>query len=100
MVFCLNQNPIAYIHFVGVHPKYREYNIGKRLYNEFFNVVKQSNRKVVHAVTSPVNKVSISYHTKLGFDIDKGDKEVDGVSVFSNYDGTNQDRVLFIKRID
>ena len=49
---------------------------------------------------SPVNKVSIAYHTKVGFNIEKGDKEVDGVSVFSDYDGVNQDRVLFVKNVN
>jgi predicted GNAT superfamily acetyltransferase len=91
---------VAYIHFVGVNPEYRKNQIGKQLYNEFFNVVKKNNRNSVHAVTSPVNKVSIAYHTKVGFHIENGDKEVDGVSVFSDYDGPNQDRVLFAKRVD
>ncbi|MCQ6563794.1 GNAT family N-acetyltransferase [Paenibacillus mendelii] len=91
---------VAYIHFVGVHPEYREHHVGKRLYNEFFNVVKKNNRNIVRAVTSPSNKVSIAYHTKMGFMIENGDKEVDGVSVFSDYDGINQDRVLFVKAID
>jgi hypothetical protein len=45
-------------------------------------------------------KVSIAYHAKMGFSIEEGDKEVDGVSVFSDYDGPNQDRVLFVKGID
>ncbi|QDP42247.1 GNAT family N-acetyltransferase [Radiobacillus deserti] len=91
---------VAYIHFVGVNPEYRKKLIGKQLYNEFFNEVIKNNRNVVRAVTSPVNKVSIAYHTKMGFNIDNGDKVVDGVSVFSDYDGPNQDRVLFVKRID
>lgn len=26
----------AYIHFVGVHPEYRENDIGRQLYNQFF----------------------------------------------------------------
>ncbi|WP_421383404.1 GNAT family N-acetyltransferase [Bacillus salacetis] len=90
----------AYIHFVGVNPDYRKNHVGKQLYNEFFNVVKESDRKVVRAVTSPVNKVSIAYHTNMGFEILNGDKEVDGVPVYSDYDGPNQDRVLFVKRID
>jgi hypothetical protein len=51
-------------------------------------------------VTSPVNKVSIAYHTKMGFNIEIGDKVVNGFSVFSDYDGINQDRVLFVKEID
>ncbi len=92
---------VAYIHFVGVHPKYRSKHIGKRLYQMFFQVAQKNNRNVIRAVTSPVNKVSIAFHTKIGFKIEKGgDKEVDGVSVFSDYDGIDQDRVLFIKEID
>jgi ribosomal protein S18 acetylase RimI-like enzyme len=90
----------AYIHFVGVNPDYRKNNIGSQLYHEFFKEIKKNNISVVRAVTSPVNKVSIAYHRKMGFEIEKGDKEVDGVSVFSDYDGLGQDRVLFVKRID
>lgn len=89
----------GYIHFVGVNPEYRKHNIGKKLYDEFFSVVKENGRNTVRAVTSPVNKVSIAYHTKMGFEIEKGNKNVDGVSVFADYDGLNQDRVLFVKEI-
>ncbi len=62
----------AYIHFVEVHPKYRKHKIGNQLYNDFFNVVKQKGCRVVRCVTSSVNKVSITYHTKMGFDIEQG----------------------------
>jgi GNAT superfamily N-acetyltransferase len=89
----------AYIHFVGIHPEYRKHNIGKTLYNEFFKVVKKENRKIVRAVTSPVNKVSIAYHTSMGFEIRSGNKEVDGISVHADYDGPSQDRVLFTKKL-
>ncbi|KKI92865.1 hypothetical protein WQ54_06680 [Bacillus sp. SA1-12] len=89
----------AYIHFVGVHPDYRKHHIGKTLYNEFFNEVKQTGRKIVRCVTSPVNKVSIAYHTKMGFKMEAGDKTIDGVPVFTDYDGPNQDRVLFVKQL-
>ncbi|MFJ8513467.1 GNAT family N-acetyltransferase [Lysinibacillus xylanilyticus] len=89
----------AYIHFVGVHPEYRKHNIGKHLYNKFFNAVKQNNRSVVRCVTSPVNKVSIAYHTKMGFEIEDGDKIVDGLSINTDYDGEDQDRVLFVKNL-
>ncbi|WP_241840571.1 GNAT family N-acetyltransferase [Fictibacillus sp. S7] len=90
----------AYIHFVGVDPRHRKNNVGKQLYHEFYKVVKKNGRKVARAVTSPVNKTSIAYHTKMGFHIEHGDKEVDGVSVFSNYDGPNHDRLLFVKTLD
>ncbi|MDQ6597900.1 GNAT family N-acetyltransferase [Bacillus salipaludis] len=89
----------AYIHFVGVHPEYRKHNIGKHLYNKFFDAVKQNNRSIVRCVTSPVNKVSIAYHTKMGFEIEDGDRIVDGLSINTDYDGPNQDRVLFVKNL-
>ncbi|WP_270182377.1 GNAT family N-acetyltransferase [Alkalihalobacillus sp. CinArs1] len=95
-----SNSDVAYIHFVGVNPVYRKNHIGKQLYNNFFNVIRENNRKVVRAVTSPVNKVSIAYHTKMGFSIENGDIEIDGVPVVSNYDGPNKDRVLFVKNVD
>jgi ribosomal protein S18 acetylase RimI-like enzyme len=89
----------AYIHFVGVHPEHRKNSIAKQLYIEFFRVVKQNGRSVVRCVTSPVNKVSIAYHTQMGFKIEKGDKNIEGVGVHTDYDGLNQDRVLFFKKL-
>jgi hypothetical protein len=47
-----------------------------------------------------VNTVSIPFHTKMGFEIEKNrDKEMNGVSVYTDYDGPNQDRVLFVKKL-
>jgi ribosomal protein S18 acetylase RimI-like enzyme len=89
----------AYIHFVGVHPEYRKHNIGKHLYNEFFYMVKQNGRNIVRCVTSPVNNVSIAYHTKMGVEIEEGDKRIDNVTVNTDYDGPKQDRVLFVKQL-
>lgn len=89
----------AYIHFVGVHPEYRKRSIGKELYNQFFSKVQRENRNKVRCVTSPVNKTSIAYHTRIGFDIEQGDKTVDGTSVKADYDGPDQDRVLFVKEL-
>ncbi|CAK8583734.1 GNAT family N-acetyltransferase [Priestia megaterium] len=77
----------AYIHFVGIHPQYRGKGIGRQLYNQFFDVIKQSGRNIVRCVTSPVNKASIAYHTKMGFEIEQGNKD-------------NQDKVLFVKYLN
>jgi len=89
----------AYIHFVGVHPSYRKQNLGKKLYEEFFKVVQENGRNIVRCVTSPVNKVSIAYHTKMGFKIENGDQMIKGISIHQGYDGPNQDRVLFVKEL-
>ncbi|UOR12561.1 GNAT family N-acetyltransferase [Halobacillus amylolyticus] len=89
----------AYIHFAGVDPRHRKHNIGRRLYQEFFSVVKQNNRRTVKCITSPVNRNSIAYHTKIGFEIETGDKVESSVQIHSHYDGPDQDRVLFIKHL-
>ncbi|MFF2459004.1 GNAT family N-acetyltransferase [Peribacillus simplex] len=94
-----SQSNEAYIHFVGVHPEYRKNDIGRHLYHQFFNVVHQNGRNIVRCVTSPVNKTSIAYHLKMGFEMEEGDKLMDGTSVHSDYDGLNQDRVLFVKQL-
>lgn len=59
----------------------------------------QHGRNVVRCITSPVNKASIAYHAKMGFAIEEGDKKIDGVSVYSNYDGLHRDRVLFVRHL-
>lgn len=89
----------AYIHFVGVHPDYREREVATKLYDTFFKVAKVNNRSVVRAITSPVNKGSVAYHKKMGFEMEKGDKEIDGVPVVTQYDGREKDRVLFVRSL-
>jgi L-amino acid N-acyltransferase YncA len=84
---------------VGVHPDHRSRGVGKVLYEIFFQTVHSLGCCKVRCVTSPVNKGSITYHTKMGFKIEQGTKEADGVSVHENYDGRDQDRVLFVKEL-
>lgn len=86
----------AYVHFVGVNPSVRKNNIGKRLYVTFFEIVKEQGVERVECVTAPTNHQSIRFHTKLGFTPLKGDACNDiGVPYFKDYDGYQEDRVLF-----
>jgi ribosomal protein S18 acetylase RimI-like enzyme len=89
----------AYIHFVGVHPDYRQKGLGRHLYDRFFETVKQSGVHTVRCITSPVNKGSIAYHTKMGFLMEPGDVVEEGVPVHKDYDGPGRDRVLFVKKL-
>lgn len=59
--------------------------------------MKQYHRNIVKCVTSPINEVSIAFHTNMGFRMEKGDKVMDHLSIHSDYGGENQDRVLFYK---
>ena len=80
----------AYIHFVGVDPEERGSGLGRDLYERFFAVAGEHGCSVVRCVTSPVNEVSVGFHTALGFEVDR---------VAEDYDGPGEDRVLLVKHL-
>jgi N-acetylglutamate synthase-like GNAT family acetyltransferase len=90
---------LAYIHFVGIHPAKRAQGLGHRLYEHFIAVARQLGCSEVRAITSPVNKGSIAFHTRMGFAILPGNAEIDGIAVTTNYDGRGHDRVRFRRAI-
>ena len=87
----------AYIHFAGVHPEFRKNRIAETLYGRFFEAMRKSGRSIVRCVTSPVNKGSIAFHRRMGFSMEPGTKEIDGVPAVEDYDGKGEHRVLFVK---
>ena len=89
----------AYVHFVGVDPRYRNHGLGRRLHERFASVVGARGAVTVHAVTSPVNSQSVAFHQRLGFEIVPGDASADGVSFHRSYDGPGRDRVLLCRRL-
>ncbi len=89
----------GYIHFVGVHPNYRKAGIGRLLYQRFFDACKINDRLIVKSCTSPINKLSIDFHQRMGFIIEPGDGIVDGVSVTMNFLRSNDPKVLFKKEL-
>ena len=86
---------VGYIHFVGVHPKFRKEGIGRKLYNQFIEQCKLNKRTIIKSCTSPINKLSISFHQRMGFTIEAGDDEIDGIPVTLNYLGDNNPKVIF-----
>ena len=66
----------AYIHFVGVHPDFRKKGIGAILYEKFFEVCRNQDRTIVRAITSPVNTGSVAFHTRMGFQVEHGNKKI------------------------
>ncbi len=87
----------AYIHFVGVDPAERGGRLGRLLYEAFFRAAEARGCGLVRAVTSPVNRGSVAFHQRMGFQLDPGDAEVDGIPVSSGYDGPGSDRVRFLR---
>jgi ribosomal protein S18 acetylase RimI-like enzyme len=80
----------AYIHFVGVDPRYRGSGLARQLYGQFFDLAQADNRPIVRAITSPRNHGSISFHTAMGFTV---------TGPISNYNGP-VDMVLFERNLN
>ncbi|UXY17526.1 GNAT family N-acetyltransferase [Streptomyces cynarae] len=89
----------AYIHFVGVDPKLRGQGAARRLYTAFFQHAAEAGRTEVRAITSPGNTGSIAFHRAMGFSLESGDREVDGLPLHSDYDGPGLDRVCFYRKL-
>jgi len=85
----------GYIHLIGIHPSCRGRGLGEFLYHRFFQVCRDNNRDTVKACTSPVNKESLQFHKKIGFNILKGNAEIDGVQVNLDYNHPGDPKVLF-----
>jgi ribosomal protein S18 acetylase RimI-like enzyme len=77
----------AYVHFVGVDPTVRGRGVARSLYEAFFTAV--APRRVVRAVTSPVNEASVAFHRSIGFEVERVDE---------SYDGRGEARVLLVWR--
>ena len=89
----------AYVHFVGVHPGYRQLGLGRRLYCRFCTVAGLLGCDTVRSHTAPQNRLSIAFHEAMGFAVDPGDAVIDGVSVWLDYAGCGEHRVRFVKRL-
>lgn len=87
----------GYIHFAGVDPRFRGFGIGAHMYDRFSRLCLEKGRTVVKSCTSPVNKSSIHFHRRIGFQIEKGNSEIDGIQVTLDYNRPNDPKVLFRK---
>jgi ribosomal protein S18 acetylase RimI-like enzyme len=76
----------AYIHFVGVAPQARGQGLARALYQDFFALARADGRRVVNAVTAPVNSGSIRFHRSMGFTV---------AGPVPDYNGPGHDLVVF-----
>lgn len=90
----------AYVHFIGVHPDYRARGLGRELYRRFFALARGRGSTVVVAETGAFNRASVAFHRRLGFSLEPGDDEVDGIPIQRDFLGTGEDVVLFRRRLD
>jgi predicted GNAT superfamily acetyltransferase len=61
--------------------------LGRALYEAFFQAAEARGYVRVRAVTSAVNRGSVAFHQRIGFQLEPGDAEVDDMPVSSGNDG-------------
>jgi ribosomal protein S18 acetylase RimI-like enzyme len=89
----------AYIHMVGVNPNLRRAGLATRLYGRFIEDVSGRGVRRVHAITWPGNRISVAFHTALGFvpESGPGTQNLYGTVAYADYDYPGDDRVAFTK---
>jgi ribosomal protein S18 acetylase RimI-like enzyme len=87
----------AYVHMVATNPNVRHRGLGRAMYDRFFDDATGRGARRVRAVTWPGNRVSVGFHTALGFRIvgGPGSQNLYGSVAFPDYDYPGDDRVLF-----
>ena len=90
---------VGYIHFAGVHPDFRQLGLGSHLFGLFFDHCRSHGRSQVRSCTAPVNRGSIRFHTRMGFELVPAASVVDGIPIHLDYNRPGDDKVLFRKRI-
>ncbi|MCA0355184.1 MAG: GNAT family N-acetyltransferase [Chloroflexi bacterium] len=89
----------AYIHMVGVAPELRRTGLAQQLYEKFFTLAISQQCRTVRAITAPVNQRSIAFHRRMGFGLELGDGEAEGVPVVLDHAGPQQARVCFLRQL-
>ncbi len=97
--FSPDHETVGYIHFAGIHPDFQRKGLGKKLYHLFFETCKKKGRHIIQSCTAPVNKNSIAFHTKLGFQILPSENKTDGIFIHLDYNRPGDEKVLFEKTL-
>ncbi len=92
----------AYIHMAGVNPNLRRAGLGRQLYERFFEDVAARGARRVAAVTWPANRISVAFHTAMGFRPDErpGTQRLYGTPSWADFDGDGEDRVRFSRELE
>lgn len=91
----------SYIHLFCIDPILRGKGVSKTVIDTFVQTVSQMGCKEVKLITKPQNKISIKFYNKMGFISRSTNKtvEIDGENVHLNYDGPEDDKIIFTRSI-
>jgi ribosomal protein S18 acetylase RimI-like enzyme len=92
---------VGYIHMVSTDPNLRRRGVARAMYERFIADVRTAGAQEVRAVTWPGNRISVAFHTALGFapDDGPGTQRLYGTPAVPDYDGDGEDRVLLSRRL-
>ena len=91
----------GYVHMIAADPNRRRSGIGRALYEHVFDDLGARGVRRIVAITWPGNRPSIDFHRALGFAIDDGPgtERIYGTPAYADYDGPDDDRVVFIREL-
>lgn len=79
----------AYVHLVGIDPKYRRNGVGKQLYQHFCESCKKDGLERIKAIGMVGHEASQRFHTALGFE----------ASEVPDYAGPGRARMVYTKNL-
>lgn len=93
---------VGYVHMIGTNPNLRRRGLGRELYRHYCDDVAARGVREVRAITWAGNRVSIGFHTAIGFRVDDGPgtQRLYGTTAYPDYEGDGLDMVVFRKRLD
>ncbi|HVL52758.1 MAG TPA: GNAT family N-acetyltransferase [Vitreimonas sp.] len=91
----------GYVHLVATNPNLRRRGIGRRLYERFFDDLRQRGVRRVVSTTWPGNRQSVAFHRRLDFEVEDGPgtQPLYGTPAFADYDTDGDERVVFHREI-
>ena len=91
----------GYVHMIASDPNRRKAGIGRALYEHAFADLASQGARRVKAITWPGNRVSVDFHRAMGFRVDDGPgtQAIYGIPAHPDYDGSGEDRVVFIREL-
>lgn len=81
--------PVGYVHLVGIHPDHRRRGVGKLLYEAFEEDCRREGCREMKAITTLGNEGSTRFHAALGW----------AAVEVEDYAGPRRPRIVFTKQL-
>jgi GNAT superfamily N-acetyltransferase len=84
-----DDDPVGYVHMIGIHPDQRRQRVGGRLYESFEDYCRSEGCRRLKAITTPGNEGSVRFHEAMGWQ----------TTTVRDYAGPGRARVVFTKQL-